>query len=401
MARTKQTTKAKEPIKFRFKDLKNGNKSIYLVTYIPGADANHNHTYEHLKLFLVPEVDKESKLANKHTMQMANAIKAQRILEYTSGKAGIKTDAGGKMLLVDWMEHYKEVKSKFGQSKSNAVTIDNTMLHLVKYKGARVTMKQVDKAFCEGFILYLANAMTMGNDDNRKSGEHKPKPMAKSTARLYFNTFVTALNEAVRDGIIQTNPADRLKKEEKKPIKTVDSNRPYLEIEEVEALINTPCLNEVVKQAFLFACFCGLRISDIRTLKWKEIKFNADGAVIEKEQVKTHQTISIPLRKQALQWMPKRGCKASGDDLVYDLPIYFTVNYDVKQWAKQAGIDKDVTFHIARHTFATTLLTKGADLYTTSKLLGHQNIRTTQIYAEVVNKKKVEAINLLDNLFNI
>ena len=399
MARVKQTTKAKEPVKFRFKDLKNGNKSIYLVTYIPEADANHNHTYEHLKLFLVPEVDKASKLANQHTMQMANAIKAQRILEYTNGKAGVKTDISGKLLLSDWMEHYKEVKTKLGQSKSNAITINNTLMHLAKYKGTGVTMKQVDKSFCEGFVLYLASAKTMGSEEKRKSGEHKPKPMAKSTARLYFNTFVTALNEAVRDGIIEANPANRLKKEEKKPIKTANNNRPYLEIDEVEALINTPCLNEVVKQAFLFACFCGLRISDVKSLKWKEIKGGASGLVIEKEQVKTHQNILIPLNKQALQWMPERG-NAKDDDLVFDMPSYFTVNYDVKQWAKQAGIDKDVTFHIARHTFATTLLTLGADLYTTSKLLGHQNIRTTQIYAEVVNKKKTEAISLMDTLFN-
>lgn len=399
MAKTKLSTKAKEPIKFRFKDLNNGNKSIYLVTYIPGADANHNHTYEHLKLFLVPEVDKASREANRHTMQIANAIKAQRLLEYTNGKAGIKTDISGKLLLVDWMEHYKDTKAKLGQSNSNAVTINNTKMHLIKYKGQSITMKQIDKSFCEGFILYLANAMTIGSENNRKKCEHKPKPLAKSTARLYFNTFVTALNEAVRDGIIQANPTDRLKKEEKKPIKTATNNRPYLDIKEIEALIKTPCLSDVVKQAFLFACFCGLRISDIRTLKWRDIKEISNQVIIEKEQVKTHQQITIPLSKTALQWMPQRG-NAKDDDFVFDLPIYFTINYDVKQWAKQAGISKDVTFHIARHTFATTLLTLGADIYTTSKLLGHQNLRTTQIYAEIVNQKKTDAVNLFNGLLD-
>ena len=398
MAKTKLSTKAKEPIKFRFKDLKNGNKSIYLVTYISGADANHNHTYEHLKLFLVPEVDKASREANRQTMQIANAIKAQRLLEYTKGKAGIKTDESGKILLCDWMEHYKDIKAKFGQSKSNAVTINNTKMHLIKYKGQNITMKQVDKSFCEGFVLYLANAMTIGSETDRKRCEHKPKPLAKSTARLYFNTFVTALNEAVREGYIQANPSNRLKKEEKKPIKTATNQRPHLETKEIEALIKTPCLSEVVKQAFLFACFCGLRISDIKALKWGDIKETANGTTIEKEQVKTRQEIVVPLSQNALRWMPKRS-NAKDDDLVFDLPIYFTINYDVKQWAKQAGLDKTVTFHIARHTFATTLLTLGADIYTTSKLLGHQNIETTQIYAEIVDKKKAEAVNLMDNLF--
>ena len=86
------------------------------------------------------------------------------------------------------------------------------------------------------------------------------------------------------------------------------------------------------------------------------------------------------------------------ENFVFCLPSYFTINSQVKQWAKNAGLEKKITFHVARHTFATTLLTMGADLYTTSKLLGHQNIKTTQVYAEIVNKKKIETVNLLDKI---
>ena len=74
------------------------------------------------------------------------------------------------------------------------------------------------------------------------------------------------------------------------------------------------------------------------------------------------------------------------------------MNRALKAWAKRAGIDKDITLHTARHTYATTLLTKGADLYTVSKLLGHSEVATTQIYAKIVDSKKVEAVNLLNNL---
>ena len=77
-----------------------------------------------------------------------------------------------------------------------------------------------------------------------------------------------------------------------------------------------------------------------------------------------------------------------------DLPNYFSINYILQQWGKAAGVEKKVSFHIARHTFATSLLTKGADIYTTSKLLGHQNLRTTQIYADVVDSKKKSAVVL-------
>ena len=83
-----------------------------------------------------------------------------------------------------------------------------------------------------------------------------------------------------------------------------------------------------------------------------------------------------------------------------DLPADTTINSDLKKWAKEAGITKSVCFHVARHTFATLSLEGGVGLAEVSALLGHQNIRTTQIYAKVVDKKKVEAVNLLDKMFN-
>ena len=369
------------------------------MAYDASKGVNNCYAYEHLGLYLVPEVDEAARILNKNTMNAANAIKAQRLLDYANGKAGIKKpDKGKKILLMDWMKLYAAKKEKLGQSKSNAVTIKNVMLHLVKYKGDKITMDRVDKAFCEGFVLYLVNGKTIGTRNPKKSGEHKEKPIANSTARLYFNTFVTALNEAVRDGIIGRNPANQLKKEEKKPLSRSGNDRGYLEIDEVKKLMNTPCNDEQTKMAFLFACFCGLRLSDIKDLKWKDIKSGEDGTVVSKIQVKTQQSIIVPLSANALEWLPDRG-DAKGEDLVFTLPSHFSINRSVKKWARDAEIEKNVTFHLSRHTFATTLLTLGADIYTTSKLMGHKNLRTTQIYAEVVNKKKVEAVNLMDKVF--
>ena len=399
MGRRKTIVKAKEPIRLRLKKLKNGNKSIYLMAYDASKGVNNCYSYEHLGLYLVPEVDEAARILNKNTMNAANAIKAQRLLDYANGKAGIKKpDKGKKILLIDWLKLYAAKKEQLGQSKSNAVTIKNVMLHLVKYKGDKITMDRVDKTFCEGFVLYLVNGKTIGTRNPEKSGEHKEKPIANSTARLYFNTFVTALNEAVRDGIIGRNPANQLKKEEKKPLSRSGNDRGYLEFDEVKKLMNNPCNDEQKKMDILLDCFCGLRLSDIKDLKWKDIKSGEDGTVVSKIQVKTQQSIIVPLSANALEWLPDRG-EAKGEDLVFTLPSHFSINRSVKKWARDAEIEKNVTFHLSRHTFATTLLTLGADIYTTSKLMGHKNLRTTQIYAEVVNKKKVEAVNLMDKVF--
>lgn len=133
------------------------------------------------------------------------------------------------------------------------------------------------------------------------------------------------------------------------------------------------------------------------TLKWSDVKKETEGICISKKMIKTKQVVTVPLSGSALAWMPSKG-NAKPEDFVFKLPSYISVNCQIKQWAKTAGLEKKTTFHTARHTFATTLLTMGADLYTTSKLLGHQNIKTTQVYAEIVNKKKIETIHLLDRI---
>lgn len=400
MAKKRTKTKAKEPIKIWVKPLKSGNKAIYLRTYQAGSKGR-GYTYERLKgLVLVDDKrgsDKEAKAKNEATLRTAMLIRCERIREWSMSYGNYQREMVTKdMLLKDWMLLYADQKRQQGQSGSHAANIQHALLHLIRYKGENIRMAQLDKVYCEGLVQYLAHAKTIGTDVPKR-GEHHEKDLAKGTARLYYNTFVTALNEAVREGIIPENPTKLLKKEEKKLIGQGESRRCYLSIEEIRLLMATPCKDETVKQAFLFACFCGLRISDVRTLRWADIGKGTEGYYISKLMVKTRYVVTVPLLENALSWMPARG-QARADNKVFELPSFFSVNYRLKQWAREAGIDKPVTFHVSRHTFATTLLTMGVDLYTTSKLLGHQNIITTQVYAEIVNRKKVEAVNLLDQI---
>lgn len=393
---SKKTERSENILGFWFKPLSSGNKTIYLR--IPMNDSKGIYMYENLKLYLIPENNAASKKQNKKTLKIAETLRVQRTVEYLEGKVTRKDNSKKNILLIDWMVEFAKRKEMLGQSKSNAITVSNVRLHLMKYMKKSITMKQIDKDFCEGFLLYLANGKTIGTD-NPKTGQHHEKPIAKSTARLYFNTFVTALNEAVRDGIMEDNPANKLKREEKRPIRPEENSRGYLEIGEIKKMIDIPCENDNVKYAFLFACFCGLRLSDIKELKWEDIKKSNGTYIISKVQVKTKRKVNIPLSESAMKWLPSKE-DAKPQDYIFFLPSHFSVNRYVKKWAKNAGICKNVTFHMSRHTFATTLISLGADIYTTSKLLGHQNIRTTQIYAEIVDKKKEETINLMNGLFD-
>lgn len=142
---------------------------------------------------------------------------------------------------------------------------------------------------------------------------------------------------------------------------------------------------------------CGLRISDIRKLKWGDLQHTGEHVRIEIKMQKTKEPLYLPISDEALKWLPERD-GAKDRDLIFELPYEGTVNDNLQLWAKNAGIAKHISFHVARHTHATMLLTLGADLYTVSKLLGHKNIETTQIYAKIVDKKKDEAISLIPDL---
>ena len=120
-------------------------------------------------------------------------------------------------------------------------------------------------------------------------------------------------------------------------------------VEEVRALIGTPMKNEAVKQAYLFSCFCGLRISDIISLKWKDVFVDRGQYRLSVSMQKTKEPIYLPLSPEALKWMPERGEKTS-EDYVFDLPSPTMINTLLKPWAKAAGIDKRFSFHCASHS---------------------------------------------------
>lgn len=138
---------------------------------------------------------------------------------------------------------------------------------------------------------------------------------------------------------------------------------------------------------------------NIIKLKWKDVFVDRGQYRLAVSMKKTKEPIYLPLSPEALKWMPERGGKSSEDN-VFDLPSANTIRMQLKPWAKAAGISKRFSYHTSRHTFATMMLTLGADLYTVSKLLGHADVKMTQVYAKIINKKKDEAVNLVNGLFH-
>jgi integrase len=272
------------------------------------------------------------------------------------------------------------------RSKLNAKT--RVEQYLSEIGKTDFALKDVDKDFCKGFINFLKTC-TYNNGK---------KNVSSTTARIFTERLNAILAKAVREGLIDRNPMDLLEAKEK-PQKA-NTVREFLTIDELKVLMNTDCRYEIVKKAFLFSCFTGLRYSDMKSLRWSEIHQAADGKTlyIEKQQVKTKGSVTIPLSDEAMRWMPER---VDGIDTVFhELTITSTtVELLLKEWTDAAGIDKHITYHCSRHTAATLLLTLGANLYVVSKLLGHKSIKMTEVYAKIVDKKKIETMNLVNNMF--
>ena len=386
MGRKKKEIKMEEPVRIREKRLNDGNVSLYLDMYYMGARKK-----EGLKLYLVPEVNAAAKLQNRNTLKLAEQIKAERILDIQQhGLVNWESVKKGRMTLATWVEKYTKDENGLTpasmRSKRNAqARVEQYLLYIGK---PNLALKEVDKDFCKGFIAFLKTC-TFNNGK---------KTLGSTTCRIFMNRLAAALNIAVREGLIDNNPFKLLDAKEKPQKKS--AMREFLTIEELRTLIATPCRYEIVKKAFLFSCFTGLRYSDMMALKWNEIHKAADGKTlyIEHEQVKTKNMVTIPLSNEALKWMPR---KSKGDERVFhQLRITSTtVEVVLGEWMQEAGIQKHITYHCSRHTAATLLLTLGADLYTVSKILGHRSIRMTEVYAKIVDKKKIETMNLVNNMF--
>lgn len=428
----------KQPVRLREKSLKNGVKSLYLDIYQDGQ-----RRYQYLKLYINPGTDPLTKMKNKAAMDAARVIQARKLVELQSSMADIMTAGKRKIKFVDYYREYYESKSFL--SNNSRVRSNHVLNIWIEFAGKDVLLSKVSSEMLNEFIKYLKSThiinkclkvsipssegreksiiltsdveklvremafvqkktteqiaketgirkVTIKRAYQRILAGQEDKHLAETTVKIYFITLTAVLHKAFRKGLIPSDPAAMLDRGERPSGHSVE--RTYLTLEEVTKMIDTPCGYPVVKNMFLFSCFTGLRYSDVKALTWEKINGNMLGTTMQK----TKSPVYVPMSNNAKRWLPDRGDSQGKDFVFSDMPSTPTICKCLDKWTKDAGIDKHITFHCARHTFATLSLEYGADLYTISKLLGHQNIATTQIYAKVIDKKKEEAVNLIPDL---
>lgn len=265
---------------------------------------------------------------------------------------------------ANFIEYFERLGNK--KNENTKATWNNTLKHLIDFQGKKISFQEVTINWLEKFKDYLIN----------------DKELAMNSVNTYFNKINAALNQAVKENIISENIIrfiDRPKKEETEIV--------FLSEDEVQTLIDTDFWDNEAKNAFLFSCYTGLRISDIKSLEWNHIKDNR----IQLRQTKTKNTVYIPLNENAINILNNQ---KHNENSVFKLSKHTcSINRTFKKLIKITNINKKVHLHCGRHTFATLLVSKGTDIFTISKLMGHSDIKSTMVYAKVIDEKKEKAVN--------
>lgn len=364
---TRKGTK-KNNVTLREKALSNGNISLYLDIYRDGE-----RTYEFLKLYVNSKartpIEKQS---NKNTYQLAEQIRTERENEMNHKAHGQIVPTKQKVSFFEFAENYKDNYTKKDiRMISGAIDRFKNFLTekrpLINQKNLKIS--HIDKVLITDFVSYL---------ESKSIGEG---------AHGYYQRFKKILKRAVDEGIINRSPADGVR------CKSVEGLRKdILTNDEIIMLAKTPCQNTTLKKAFLFCCSTGLRFVDVKALQYKDIDFASGKMTID--QLKTGKTAIVDLNTTALKMVGEPGKAA---EFVFELPSSEGSNKTLQAWVNRAGIDKQITWHCARHSFAVNLLTspERPDIKTVSSTLGHSSLKHTEKYTRVIDELKKKAVNAL------
>jgi len=367
-------------VTLRKKAISGGRLSLYL-DYYPAFFNAASGCYsrrEFLKLYLLAKPSSQiEKVLNAENLHRAELICSRRQNEvnkefiYTPFELEElrKKEAGKKSFLLFFK---KEASLRTGK---NLALWECAIKHFEKFlEGNDLLFAEVTADLIEDFKSYLLKAESIRNIG---------KNLAQNTALSYFNKVKATLRKAYKLKMLESDVNSQVE-----GIKESESERNYLTLEESIALYNTPCKNEIVKNVSLFSLLTGIRYCDIAKLKWDDIQSNGQGYFLRFRQQKTKKYEMMPISEHAYRLLHAR--KNEGEKVFEGLKKW-DIDRILPLWISEAGISKYFTFHCFRHTYATLQLSAGTDLFTVSKMLGHKSIQTTQIYAKLVDEKKIQA----------
>ena len=358
---------------------------IWDTTAITGIDADGNYKYKPKRdtngiIQCTSRLDREACI-------YADKVRALRQQEYDT--AVVYSDREQEMIAQnermeqDFIAYFNSIIYKVHPNSSNSIIVNWTRvgkLLSIYSEGKPIPFKKISVKLLEDLKLFMLSAPMGGN---------KPGTLSQNSASTYFSIVKAGLHRAFIDEYLTVDISAKVK-----GIPEIKVKRETLTLEEAKMLATTPCENEVLKRAFFFAVLTGIRLCDIHELTWGEIVETASGKRVDFTQRKTHIVDYLPISEQAFSLC---GEPQEPDRHIFEgLTGSSWISRPLKKWMKAAGITtKNITFHCSRHTFATLQLENDTNIYTVMSMLGHTNVKTTQIYAHIVDKSKRNAADVI------
>ena len=396
--------------------LSDGRDSLYLEFYLGYSMVESksgtvykkiNRECERLKLYLwqAPRTPIERQ-QNKETLEIAKKIRFERGQELLENAEGYRLKKDKDINFLDWMEGYYNAYTKADKrhiKRARTVFIDflidpNSELMPQKdwdeekiekatkkkeamKKGLRIKPQQITKQMMVAFAEYL---------QGRFVGEG---------AHTLYARFKKIIKGAVEADVMRKNPCNGV-------IIKIDNGtlkKDVLSVEEVNRMIATHYTGENpdIRRAFIFSCYCGLRWCDVKDLTFANVDYSNRLLKFEQAKTKGHSTASsvvIPLNEGLLRLIGEPKEDEGKDSIIFPLPSHTMCLKALRHWVKRAEIDKHITWHCARHSFAVNILNNGANIKTVASLLGHSGLKHTEKYTRAVDALKQEAINSLPEL---
>ncbi len=334
------TNSQKEPVRIRKKRLSNGNISLYLDIY-----RNGKRHKEYLKLYLIDAKTPIEKEQNRQTLVTAQAIKSKRLIEIQNGEYSFTHQFKENTPFLEYYRNMVEERRNNPNSKGNWGNWRSCLRYLEIYCDEAMTFRDVTPEFIYGFKEFLDN---VEKDTHKRKHPRKERDtfqgLSQNSKVSYFNKLRACINHAYDERIIPINPLRGID-----GFKEAEVKRDYLTLEEVKRLAATPCRYPVLRRAFLFSCLTGLRKSDIQKMTWGDVQKFGNYTRIIFKQKKTGGQEYLDITPQAEKYLGERG---NPDDVVFIGFSYGSwTSVELQRWCMSAGIEKNLTFHCARHTY--------------------------------------------------
>ena len=378
------------------KILSDGRESLFLdyyfgyqMVYSEKLDkqvAKKDRKREFLKLYLwqAPRTPLERQ-QNKETLELAKKIRYERGQELLERVEGYRLKKERDINFLDYFQAYidKYTKKDIRMLKIAFQRFIDFLNDTPEYKkyAKKIKPEQITKDMVEAFTEYL---------QGRSKGEG---------AHSLYARFKKVIKYAIEHDAMLKNPCTgiTIKVDEQQLRKEV------LSPEEIQQLIATHYEHENpnIRRAFIFCLYCGLRYCDVKDLTFANVDFSNKLLKFEQNKTKGHSASSgvvIPLNDGILKLIGEPSSPDNRDELIFPLPSYEMCLKALRRWVKRAGINKHISWHCARHSFAVNILNNGANIKTVASLLGHSGLKHTEKYTRAIDSLKQEAINSLPEL---